>query len=64
VEDYVNGASVEDLIVAYGVNRTTVYAHLDRGGVTRATRPRKLSHAYTSSRRSTIARHDLLSDSS
>jgi len=35
VADYVRGASVEELIIAYGVNRTTVYAHLDRNGIQR-----------------------------
>jgi DNA invertase Pin-like site-specific DNA recombinase len=35
VEDYCRGASVEELILAYGVNRTTVYGHLDRNGIER-----------------------------
>jgi DNA invertase Pin-like site-specific DNA recombinase len=35
VEDYCRGASVEELILAYGVNRSTVYAHLDRNGIQR-----------------------------
>jgi hypothetical protein len=35
VADYVGGASVEELILAYSVNRTTVYAHLDRNGIQR-----------------------------
>jgi len=35
VEDHVRGATVEELIVAYGVNRTTVYAHLDGNGIHR-----------------------------
>jgi DNA invertase Pin-like site-specific DNA recombinase len=35
VEDYCRGATVEELILAYGVNRTTVYAHLDRNGIHR-----------------------------
>lgn len=43
VQDYVAGASVEDLITAYGVSRTTVYAHLDRNGTARPTRDGKLS---------------------
>jgi len=33
VDDYVAGATVPELIVAFGVNRTTVYAHLDRSGI-------------------------------
>jgi DNA invertase Pin-like site-specific DNA recombinase len=43
VEDYVSGVSVDDLVVAHGVNRTTVYAHLDRGGIERPRGVGKLS---------------------
>jgi uncharacterized protein (DUF433 family) len=43
VADYVAGATIEDLAVTYGVNRTTVYAHLDRAGADRPTRGRRLS---------------------
>lgn len=43
VEDFAAGASIEDLMTAYGVNRTTVYAHLDRNGAARPTRDGKLS---------------------
>jgi transposase-like protein len=43
VEDYVRGASVDELIAAHGVNRTTVYAHLDRNGIERRTGAGKLS---------------------
>ena len=43
VGDFASGASIEDLITAYGVNRTTVYAHLDRNGTARPTRDGKLS---------------------
>lgn len=35
IEDYVRGASVEELIGAFGVNRATVYAHLDRNAIHR-----------------------------
>jgi len=42
-EDYVRGASVEELIAAHGVNRTTVYAHLDRNGIERRIGAGKLS---------------------
>lgn len=45
VEDFVAGASVGDLITAYGVNRTTVYAHLDRNEIARPRREGKLSPA-------------------
>lgn len=43
VEDYVAGASIDELIAGYGVNRTTVYAHLDRHGVARPRRRGKLT---------------------
>jgi len=43
LKDYVRGDSVEELIVAYGVNRTTVYAHLDRNGIQRPKGVGKLS---------------------
>jgi DNA invertase Pin-like site-specific DNA recombinase len=43
VEDYVRGASVDELIAAHRVNRTTVYAHLDRNGIQRPTGVGKLS---------------------
>ncbi|MGD0085244.1 MAG: hypothetical protein ABSD78_18955 [Acidimicrobiales bacterium] len=43
VEDYVSGASVDDLVVAHVVNRTTVYAHLDRNGIERPRGVDKLS---------------------
>ncbi len=43
VENYVSGASVDDLVVAHGINRTTVYAHLDRNGIERPRGVGKLS---------------------
>jgi DNA invertase Pin-like site-specific DNA recombinase len=43
VEDYVRGTSVNELVSAYGVNRTTVYAHLDRNGIERRRAVGKLS---------------------
>lgn len=42
IQDYTCGASVEEPIMAFGVNRTTVYAHLDRSNVQRLTGVGKL----------------------
>ena len=43
VADYFAGATIDNLAAAYGVNRTTVNAHLDRAGAARPVRRGKLS---------------------
>jgi hypothetical protein len=43
IEDYLSGVGIEELNTMYGVNRTTVYAHLDRHRVARPRRRGKLT---------------------
>lgn len=42
---YVDGESIDGLAREYGINRTTVIAHLERKGVERRRNPRKMTDA-------------------
>ena len=45
VARYVDGESIDGLAREYGINRTTVIAHLERKGVERLRNPRKMTDA-------------------
>lgn len=45
VARYIDGESIDALAREYGINRTTVIAHLERNGIERRRNPRKMTDA-------------------